>query len=385
MSTTFELALIDDPRLTLADRARLFPYAALLGVTGIACIGFAILYAAAQGSWDPWASRQAIRYGIGVVLAVTIALVDIRIWLRYAYLIFAGALVALVAVELIGQVGKGAQRWLDLGFVQIQPSEVAKIAIVLALARYFHMKPFEEIGSIWTLVPALAIVAAPTLLTLKQPDLGTAILLVAVGATIIFLAGVRWWKFIAAAAAVGAALPIVWANLHSYQQDRVLTFLDPERDPLGAGYHIIQSKIALGSGGIWGKGFMEGTQSNLNFLPEKQTDFAFTLLAEEFGLMGCLALLTLYIVVIAYGFFIAASTKSQFGRLLALGVTTNFFLYVFVNVAMVIGLIPVVGVPLPLVSFGGSALLTLMVGFGLLFNVAIHREERISQNMQSAR
>lgn len=384
MSAAFELALIDDPRITLGDRLRRFPYGALLGLTAIACVGFAILYAAAQGSWDPWASRQAVRFGVGVGLAVAIALIDIRFFLRFAYLIFAAAILALVGVELIGSIGGGAQRWLNLGFVQIQPSEVAKIAVVLALARYFHMRPFDEIGSIWMLAPALAMIALPTALVLKQPDLGTAILIVAVGASVIFLAGARLWKFIAAAAAVAAAGPIVWTNLLTYQKNRVLTFLDPERDPLGAGYHIIQSKIALGSGGVWGKGFMAGTQSNLNFLPEKQTDFAFTLLAEEFGLMGGLGLLALYVVMIAYGFYVAATARSQFGRLLALGVTTNFFLYVFVNVAMVIGLIPVVGVPLPLVSFGGSALLTLMVGFGLLFNVDIHRDVRIGHNIPSA-
>lgn len=384
MSAAFELAIIDDPRITLTDKARLFPYGALLGVTAIACVGFAILYAAAQGNWDPWASRQAVRYGLGVVLAITIALIDIRIWLRYAYVIFAGSLAALVAVELIGSIGGGAQRWLNLGFIQIQPSEVAKISIALALARYFHMKPFDEVGSLWTLFPALIMIGLPTALILKQPDLGTAILLVGVGVTVIFLAGEKLWKFGLAAASMGPIGYIVWEYLHDYQKQRVLTFLDPERDPLGAGYHIIQSKIALGSGGVWGKGFMAGTQSNLNFLPEKQTDFAFTLLAEEFGLMGCLFLLALYIAVIGYGFFVAATARSQFGRLLALGVTTNFFFYVFVNVAMVIGLIPVVGVPLPLVSFGGSALLTLMIGFGLLFNVAIHREVRIGQNMPSA-
>ncbi|MEM6490790.1 MAG: rod shape-determining protein RodA, partial [Pseudomonadota bacterium] len=384
MSTAYELAIIDDPTLTLADKARMFPYSALLVIIAIACIGFGVLFAAAQGSWDPWASRQATRFGVGVALACLIAMIDIRLWLRYAYVIFAVSIVALVAVELIGQVGKGAQRWLDLGFIQIQPSEVAKITLVLALARYFHMKPNEEIGSIIGLAPALAMIAVPAAFILKQPDLGTALMLAAVGGTLLFLAGVRLWKFGLAAAAIGAAAPVVWASLRDYQQQRVLTFLDPERDPLGAGYHIIQSKIALGSGGVWGKGFMAGTQSNLNFLPEKQTDFAFTMLAEEFGLMGCLALLALYALVIGFGFFVAVTARSQFGRLLALGVTMNFFLYVFVNIAMVIGLIPVVGVPLPLVSFGGSALLTIMVGFGLLFCVAVHREVRIGQNIPSA-
>ena len=386
MSTApFELAIIDDPRLTLGDKARLFPYMAFLLIAAVACIGFGVLYAAAQGSWDPWASRQAIRFGMGAAIACVIAMIDIRVWLRYAYVIFAAALLGLVAVELIGQVGKGAQRWLDLGFIQIQPSEVAKIALVIALARFFHMKPNQDIGSIIGLAPALAMIAVPAALILKQPDLGTALMLIAVGATILFLAGVRWWKFGLAASVVAAAGPIVWANLRDYQKQRVLTFLDPERDPLGAGYHIIQSKIALGSGGVWGKGFMEGTQSNLNFLPEKQTDFAFTMLAEEFGLMGCLAVLALYGLIIGFGFFVAMSARSQFGRLLALGVTMNFFLYVFVNIAMVIGLIPVVGVPLPLISFGGSALLTIMVGFGLLFCVAVHREVRVGLNIPSAR
>jgi rod shape determining protein RodA len=273
----------------------------------------------------------------------------------------------------------GAQRWIDLRFFQLQPSEVMKIALVLALARYFHTLNFEDIGRIGYLVVPVLMVVAPVMLILRQPDLGTAIMLAAGSAVIFFLSGVRWWKFVLVGMAGLASIPVAWNFLHEYQKKRILTFLDPEKDPLGSGYHILQSKIAMGSGGMTGKGFIRGTQSHLNFLPEKQTDFIFTMLAEEFGLLGGLALIGLYAMIMIYGFAIAVRARSQFARLVGMGVITTFSLYVFINIAMVMGVIPVVGVPLPLVSYGGTAMLTVMIGFGLLMNVYVHRDTRIGR------
>lgn len=273
----------------------------------------------------------------------------------------------------------GAQRWIDLGAVNLQPSELMKVALVLALARYFHGSNIEEIGRPLFLLPPMLMVAAPTMLVLRQPDLGTAVMLVIGSGAIFFVAGVRIWKFAVLLVATLISAPISWQFLREYQKQRVLTFLNPESDPLGSGYHIIQSKIALGSGGLFGKGFMQGSQSHLSFLPEKQTDFIFTMLAEEFGLIGGLVLLGLYILILAYGFSIANCSRNHFGRLVSMGVTTTFFLYVFINIAMVMGLIPVVGVPLPLVSYGGTAMMTLLFGFGLLLSVHINRDEPIGR------
>jgi rod shape determining protein RodA len=340
-----------------------------------------MLYSAANGSVDPWAFRHLMRFGAGLVLMVVIALTDIRLWLRYAYFLYFGSLAMLGAVEIAGSVGMGAQRWIDLGVINLQPSELMKIAVVVALARYFHGATVEDVGRPLHLLVPLLIVAAPTALVLRQPDLGTALMLVIAGGAMFFIAGVRMWMFgLVALLAMGAA-PVIWGMLHEYQRQRVLTFLNPETDPLGAGYHIIQSKIALGSGGLFGKGFVQGSQSHLNFLPEKQTDFIFTMLAEEFGMVGALALLGLYGLILAYGFAIAISSRNQFGRLLALGVMTTFFLYLFINMAMVMGLIPVVGVPLPLISYGGTAMITLLFGFGLVMSVYVHRDVTIGRRI----
>lgn len=348
-------------------------------VTLISSIGFGMLYSAANGSVDPWASRQLVRFGIGIVLLLTVAVIDIRIWFRYAYALYFVALILLVAVEFVGVSGMGAQRWIDLKVIQLQPSEVMKVALVLALARCFHGMTIEEIARPTSLILPIAITLAPAGLVLKQPDLGTAMMLVMGAAAVFFCAGVRMWKFVLVGVAGLGAIPVVWQFLREYQKQRVMTFLNPEIDPLGAGYHMLQSKIALGSGGLFGKGFMQGSQSSLNFLPEKQTDFIFTMLAEEFGMIGGLILLTLYTILLAYGFAIALRSRNQFGRVLAMGLTSNVFFYVFINIAMVMGLVPVVGVPLPLVSYGGTAMLTLMATIGLLISVYIHRDVRISR------
>jgi len=372
------------PRLSIAEKLWSLNWGLVLLLTAIASFGFAMLYSAANGDLQPWAAKQMMRYGVALALMITVAVVDIRVWLRGAYIVFGIAFVLLVAVEVRGAIGMGAQRWIDLGLIQLQPSELMKVALMLALARYFHGLTIEEIGKpLRLIVPALFILM-PAVLVLKQPDLGTALMLLMCGGAVFFLAGVRLWKFIFVIAAAGGALPVVWGHMRDYQKNRIYTFLDPENDPLGSGYHILQSKIALGSGGLFGKGFLLGTQSHLNFLPEKQTDFIFTMLAEELGLVGGLILLGLYTLVFVYGFAIALRSRNHFGRLLGLGITINFFLYVFINTAMVMGLIPVVGVPLPLISYGGTAMLTVMFGFGLLMSVYIHRDVRVSRFGESA-
>jgi rod shape determining protein RodA len=364
----------------------------------IAGIGFAELYSAANGSWQPWAGKQAMRYGVFLVVMLAVALIDIRFWLqpvfhiplwfssvtvRATHIFYVVSLALLVYVGIHGRTGMGAQRWIDLGFMQLQPSEMMKVALVLVLAGYFHgMSPEDMSGFgrmlVRLFIPALMILV-PAALVLKQPDLGTAMMLVATGGAMLFLAGVRWWVFAAVVAAGAGAVPIAWRFLRDYQKNRIYTFLDPESDPLGAGYHSLQSKIAIGSGGGFGKGFMQGSQAHLSFLPEKHTDFIFTMLGEEWGLIGGLVLLALYMLVFIYGYAIAFRARSQFGRLLALGITANFFFYVFINIAMVMGLIPVVGVPLPLISYGGTAMLSVMFGMGLLMSVYVHRDTRIGR------
>ena len=374
---------IGQRRLTLADKLRGIQWGLVILIAAISGIGFAMLYSAANGSFQPWASRQMARFAVAFLPMLLVAIIDIRHWFRSAYWIYGVALVLVVLVDMRGFVGMGAQRWIDLGFIQLQPSEIMTIALVLALARYFHCVPSENVGRFSRLIPPVFMTLIPTLLVLKQPDLGTAMLLLASGAILCFLGGVKLRMFALGAAGAGIAAPIAWRMMRDYQRTRLYTFLDPEQDPLGAGYHITQSKIALGSGGLFGKGFLLGTQTHLSFLPEKQTDFIFTMIAEEFGLVGALILLALYVVVIGYAFAIAMRSRSLFGRLLGLGIASNFFLYAFINTAMVMGLIPVVGVPLPLISYGGTAMITMMLGFGLLMNVGVHRDVRISRRGES--
>ncbi|CDO58623.1 Rod shape-determining protein RodA [Candidatus Phaeomarinobacter ectocarpi] len=364
-------------RMSLVDKLYEINWVFMLLITAIAAVGFAMLYSAADGSFDPWASRQMIRFAMGMAILLVFALIDPRIWLQLAYPAYAFALLLLIAVEVAGTTGMGATRWINLGFIQLQPSELMKITLALALARYYHVLEQDRVSHPLYLLPALAFIALPVALVLRQPDLGTALLLSVVGISIIFMAGLSWRYIIAAGAAALAAIPIVWEFLHPYQKERVFTFLDPSRDPLGAGYHTTQAKIALGSGSVWGKGFMEGTQSHLNFLPEKQTDFIFVMLSEEMGLMGGLALMGLYAAVLGFALTVAIGIRHQFGRLLVAALAVNFFLYVFINVAMVMGLIPIVGVPLPLVSYGGSAMLVILAGFGLLMSIYVHRGEEL--------
>lgn len=346
----------------------------------LAAIGSVMLYSAADGALAPWAGRHALRFAVALGLMLVVALTDIRFWLRNAYALYVGVLLLLAVVEVSGTIGMGAQRWVDLGVINVQPSELMKLALVLALARYYHgLNPEQVRRPVMVLLP-LVMVGVPTLLILKQPDLGTAVMLLAGGGAVIFAAGLSLWIVGLGIAAVVGVLPVAWQFLHEYQRARLLTFLDPDRDPLGAGYHITQSKIALGSGGLFGKGYLHGTQSHLNFLPEKHTDFIFTMFAEEFGLVGTLTLLAVFAAVVGSCVAIALRARNQFSRLLAIGVTTTFFLYVFINLAMVMGLIPVVGVPLPLVSYGGTAMLGVMLGFGLVLSVHVHRDAQIGRH-----
>ena len=364
---------------TAVAKLRHINWGLLLLIITVACLGFAMLYSAADGHADPWMSRQAVRFVVGLTVLIGLALIDFRFWLRYAYLLYGIAFLLLIYVEIAGHIGMGAQRWIAIGPVQIQPSEMMKIALILALARYFHGLSYEDIGKPHYLIMPTLMVFVPAGLVLMQPDLGTAGMLLLGGALLFFAAGVRLWKFGLIALAGVSSVPIGWNFLHDYQKDRIFTFLNPESDPLGAGYHILQSKIALGSGGLFGRGFLQGPQSHLSFLPERQTDFIFTMLAEELGMVGGLVLLGLYTLMIGYGMAIALRSRNQFGRLVAIGLSGNLFLYVFINMAMVMGLIPVVGVPLPLISYGGTAMLTVLAGFGIIMSVYINRDMRIGR------
>ncbi|MDF2096950.1 rod shape-determining protein RodA [Fodinicurvata sp. CAU 1616] len=377
MSALDDMRLRRNPETPLARKLLYLNWGLVLLVLALAAVGTAMLYSAANGSFEPWAWAHMARVAGGLLLLLAVALTDIRLWFRAAYPFYALCLLLLIIVEVKGMVGMGAQRWINLGFMQLQPSELMKVALLLALARYFHGIAHRDLRHPLYLLVPLALALTPAALVLRQPDLGTAAMLLMGAGTLFFLAGVRLWKFALVAAGIGALVPIAWSFLHDYQKRRVLVFLDPSTDPLGAGYHITQSKIALGSGGLFGKGFLEGTQGHLNFLPERQTDFIFTMLAEEFGLVGALVLLGLYLLVFIYGVAIALSAGSQFGRLLAMGLTANLFFYVFINMAMVMGLLPVVGVPLPLVSYGGTVILTTMLSLGLILNVRIHRDYHI--------
>jgi len=343
-------------------------------------IGIIMLTSIAGISWEPWASAQLKRFFVGFVLMISIAMVPIWFWKSMSVLAYITSLGFLVLVEFFGSTGMGAQRWLDLGFITLQPSEMAKITLIMVLAFYYDWLPDQSVSKPQWIIAPLALIILPFFLVLQQPDLGTALLIVLGGGAMMFLAGIHWGYFVVALSlSVGGALIILqsrgkdWQLLNDYQYRRIDTFIDPSSDPLGAGYHITQSKIALGSGGWTGRGFGQGTQSRLNFLPEKHTDFIFTTLAEEFGFIGGISLLAIYALILAFSIIAAISNKDRFSSLLIYGVTITFFLYFAVNMAMVMGLAPVVGVPLPLVSYGGSSLLVLMVAFGLLQSAHVHK------------
>lgn len=359
--------------MTIREKLFNISFSYVLFIVMLAAIGVVMLYSAANGNWSPWAINHLIRFGMGFAVMIILALIDIKFLLRYAYLFYFATLFLLIVVEVAGHTGMGATRWINLGFVKLQPSEFMKIAMVLVLARYFHTSSLQSIESIRGIIPPLLMAVVPAALIILQPDLGTALMLLFTTGAIFFVVGVQIWKFVAVFIGGVITIPFAWHFLHEYQQNRVLTFLNPERDPLGAGYHIIQSKIALGSGGVFGKGFLNGSQSHLNFLPEKHTDFIFTMLSEEFGMVGAVCVVVLNILILAYSYSFALKSTSYFGKLLAIGLAANYFMYVFINISMVLGLLPVVGIPLPLISYGGTVMLSVMASFGIILCVHINR------------
>lgn len=352
----------------------------ILLLMAVASVGFLQLYSVSGGNFARWTEPQMERFAVGMVLMFVIAFVPIYFWRNLAGVAYIFSLILLVAVELFGETRLGAKRWIDLGFVRLQPSELMKITLVMMLAAYYDWLDVKKTSRfLWILVP-VALVLVPAFLVLRQPDLGTGLLLMIGGAAVMFFAGVHWAYFMAIIGMAGGLVSAIlasrgtgWQLLKDYQYRRIDTFLEPSNDPLGAGYHITQSKIALGSGGWTGRGFMQGTQSRLNFLPEKHTDFIFTTLAEEFGFIGAISLLILYGLIIFFCFITAFNTNDRFASLMTLGIAVTFFLFFAVNMSMVMGLAPVVGVPLPLVSYGGSAMLVLLVAFGFIQSAHIHR------------
>jgi rod shape determining protein RodA len=338
-------------------------------IAAIGLFGLVILFSAAGGSLTPWAANQGARFALFFVAMIALARIHPERWSAMAFPLYAVILAALMAVELMGAIGGGSQRWLDLGFIRLQPSEFMKPVVILVLARFYSRLPAVHLRSMQALWPAVLLLGVPAALVITQPDLGTALMIVFGGVTVMFLAGLPLWWFLGTGGLIAAALPILYTQLHEYQQRRVLIFLDPESDPLGAGYHISQSKIAIGSGGFFGKGFLNGTQSHLEYLPEMHTDFAFATMAEEWGLMGGLLLLAAFAYVLGWGWRLAISSEGRFERLLAGGLTASIFFYVCINLMMVMGLAPVVGIPLPFISYGGSAMMTVMLCLGVLLGI----------------
>lgn len=369
--------LSSDRPLTPSDKIWRIPWLVLLATGLLAAAGVGALYSVAGGSFEPWAERHALRFlavSAGVLL---MALVPLRAWMALAYPAYALALALILIVPVAGIEALGAKRWISLAGMNFQPSELMKVAIVPALARYYQWLPPERISRpVWVGLPLLMI-GLPAAFVLRQPDLGSAALFGIIGLTLMFLAGVSWTYFLAGVAGIAAAVPVILENLHGYQRKRLEIFLNPDSDPLGAGYHILQSKIALGAGGLSGKGYIQGTQSQLDFLPEKHTDFIFTMIGEEWGFIGALTLICVYAVLIALLVRMALRAESPFGRLVIAGAAMTLFLYVFINVAMVTGLVPVVGVPLPLVSYGGTSMVSIMTGLGLAISAHVHGREAV--------
>jgi len=360
----------------LGERLGRLNWAIITLLCTLAFVGVIMHFSVADGSWAGRPLAHGGRFALVLVVLVAIALLDARMWMAIAYPVYFGALVLLLGVELMGETRMGAQRWLAIGPLSLQPSEIMKIGIVLALARYYHNMDPRNAGTLLWSIPPLLMIMAPVALVMHQPDLGTSLLIAAAGVGIMFLAGLRWRYIIpAAVAAIGGAIAAYFFVLHQYQRDRINTFLNPEADPLGTGYHVAQSKIAIGSAGLFGKGYLQGTQSQGDFLPEKHTDFIFTMIGEEFGLIGAVAVLTMFFVLFLLTMQVSARARTMFGRLAAAGIALTLALYVFINTSMVIGLIPVVGIPLPLISFGGTAMLTLMTGYAIVLSIDLHRDQ----------
>ncbi len=375
------IILNKNKELTLKERFFNLNFAYIGVICILATIGCLILYSAAGGKITPWALNQGIRFGMGFVIMIVASLIPPEFYYKLSTPFYIFTLLLLIIVEVAGYTGMGAQRWIDLGIIKLQPSELMKIAVVLELARYFSNTPLDDIKTIKGILIPTLIVAVPVGLIMIQPDLGTSLMILFCAVSLFYLAGVQWWKFAIAIGSIASAAPILWHFLHTYQKNRILTFLNPERDPQGTGYHIIQAKIALGSGGLWGKGFLSGTQSHLNFLPEKHTDFIFTMFSEEFGIMGGAFILLLNLILISYGYWFAfrIHNSNYFGKMVILGLNTNYFLYVFINIAMVIGLLPVVGVPLPLISYGGTVIISVMSSFGIILSFYVNRDRELKK------
>lgn len=345
------------------------PWKLILIVTSIGGFGLVVLYSAAGGSLTPWALNQGARFLTFLAMALVLARVTERMWQQIAFPIYAIVLVMLIGVELLGAVKGGSQRWLDFGFIRVQPSELMKPAIVLTVARFYSLLPASQLRTFTAIWPAAILIGLPAALVMLQPDLGTALMITFGGLTVTFLAGLPLRLYVGSGLAVAAALPVAFSMLHEYQRNRVLIFLNPEADPLGKGYHITQSKIAIGSGGLFGKGYLQGTQSHLDYLPEGHTDFVFATMAEEWGLMGGLFLIIAFLLLIRWGMNVAINARTRFGRLTAAGLSMTIFFYFGINLMMVMGLAPVVGIPLPLVSYGGSAVMTVMICLGILMSI----------------
>lgn len=349
---------------------------ALIYLLGL--IGVATIFAATDGVWHHGAQQHLIRLILAGGVLLVIALIDIRVWYHLAYPLYAIGLFLLVLVYRFGVEKNGSQRWLDLGITDIQPSEIMKVAIVLALARFYHDLDKDHVSHVFGLIGALMLIAVPAVFVLQQPDLGTTLLLTATGLAMVFLAGINWRVIGAGIITAGVAIPLfVQFGLKEYQRRRIMTFFDPSVDPTGAGYHITQSKIALGSGGVSGKGYMQGTQRQLEYVPENRTDFIFTVIGEEFGLIGGLVTMGLYIMLIGLCVWLAMQCRHRFSQLMVMGLTATFALYVFINLAMVMGMAPVVGVPLPLISYGGTVILTVMAGFGLILSAHLYKQSEL--------
>ena len=355
------------------------PWRLLFLIIGIGGIGILTLYSAAGGSMSPWALKQSLVFLGFLTVAIGMSWISESTIKAAAFPIYAVVLVMLIAVEMLGFVGKGAQRWLDVGPIRLQPSEFMKPVIVLVLARFYELLPPGDIRRWRAIWPAALLVGVPFLLILVQPDMGTALMVLFIGATVMFVAGLPWWLFAGAAGLVAVAAPVAYAFMHEYQRKRVLTFLDPESDPLGSGYHITQSKIAIGSGGIFGKGYLQGSQSHLDYLPEGHTDFVFSTMVEEWGFAGGVLIILSFAMVIRWGMQVSNGARTRFAQLAAAGLSATIFFYVAINLMMVMGLAPVVGVPLPLVSYGGSAVMTVMLCIGLL--MALERQQRTQSTL----
>jgi rod shape determining protein RodA len=365
--------------MLLSEKLSLFGWPLFAAMCLVLALSVIMLYSAGGGAWRPFALSQLGKIALGLGVFFFAAFSNIKTWLKSAYAIYAVALLLIILTTFIGHTGMGAQRWLNLGFIHIQPSEFIKIALVLAMARYFAWQNSVESQQLKNYVAPALMLFVPFALVAVQPDLGTAISIAALAALMFFIAGAKKQWFIIAGILAVLAAPVVWyGGMRDYQRDRIITFVQPDADPSGAGYQINQAKIAFGSGGMVGKGYLNGTQSHLSFLPEKQTDFIFTMLGEEFGFAGGFMLLALYSAIVGILFWYAKTTRNRFGQLLCFGFSLNFFIYYFINVAMVLGLLPTVGVPLPLMSFGGSSLLSLLFGFGLCQNARINKDQQLS-------